>query len=85
MMLSLVSTLLKASTPLLPLLLLKSSQLQAETLQASTDHAASSLGRTRGLETQLRELKQDPALGGSGKLHHHLGKANLLLAPLLPC
>lgn len=33
----------------------KCSQLQAEALQASTDHEASSLGRSRGLETQLTE------------------------------
>lgn len=57
MMLSLVSTILRASKPSLPLLLLKCSQLQAEALQASTDHGAGSLGRTRGLETQLGELK----------------------------
>lgn len=65
MMLSLVSTILRAPKPLIPLLLLKCSQLWAEALQASTDHETSSLGRTRGLETQLRVLKQDPAHGGS--------------------
>lgn len=54
MMLSLVSTVLRASKSLLPLLLLKCSQLQAEALQASTDHGAGSLGRTRGLETAER-------------------------------
>lgn len=98
MMLSLVSAILRASRLLLPLLLLKCSQLQAKALQASADHGVSSLGRTRGLKTQVRELKQDPALGGSGKLelkqdpelggsgklHHHFVKVNLLLT-LLPC
>lgn len=47
-MLSLVSTILRASQLLLTLLLPKRSRLQAGASQALTDHGASSLGRTRG-------------------------------------
>lgn len=83
MMLSLVSTILRASKPLLPLLLLKCSQLQAEVLQASTDPGAISLGRSRGLETQAERAKARPSTWRFWKTAALLGKANLLLAPLM--
>jgi len=57
-MLSLVSTILRALQPLLPLLLLKCSRLQAGASQAPADHGASSLGRTRG-------ERQDAATGSA--------------------